>query len=35
MGVTAAFLYQYILPSLKVNFVIFVTTDMGETEGKT
>ena len=28
-------LYQYILPSIKVNFVIYVTTDMGEREDKT
>jgi len=35
MAITSAFPYQYILTSIKVNFVIFVTTDTGETEGKT
>jgi hypothetical protein len=34
MAITSAFEYQYNHASHKVNFVIYVTTDRGETEGK-
>jgi|SoiMetStandDraft_2_1073263.scaffolds.fasta_scaffold261604_2 hypothetical protein len=34
MAVTSEFLYQYNVPSIKVNFVIYVTSGIGGNEQK-